>query len=172
MNSGFDPVVVAPSLWKVQTATQQTPFRFGGSQVPAHLGSRGSGMMRKKIVPYQQQERPVMRINRPQTIPRSVMGDGVKRKFDGSMMGSLERNVPSDRDRAMLMERFDKIREHLGKTVAGRSRIGRWEQAREDIVPLIQGANTFERLASVDDVISQFRTKMLGYFDLLDIYED
>ena len=69
MNTGFDPVVVAPSLWKVQTATQQRPFRFGGSQVPAHLGSRGSGMMRKDIVPYQQQDRPIMMINRPKVPP-------------------------------------------------------------------------------------------------------
>lgn len=44
MNSGFDPVVVAPGLWKTQTATQQRPFHFGGSQVPIHLGMRGSGM--------------------------------------------------------------------------------------------------------------------------------
>ena len=44
MNSGFDPVVVAPGLWRTQTATQQTPFHFGGSQVPIHLGMRGSGM--------------------------------------------------------------------------------------------------------------------------------
>lgn len=158
MNSGFDPVVVAPSLWKVQTQTQQRPFRFGGSQVPAHLGSRGSGMMK---------------INRPPNIPRPfAKGEGVKRKYDGSMTGSMGRAEPSDEDRAMLMARFDKIREHLGKTVAGRARIGRWEQARTDIVPLIQGASTFARLEKVDDVISQFRTKMLGVFDLLDIYED
>ena len=158
MNSGFDPVVVAPSLWKVQTQTQQRPFRFGGSQVPAHLGSRGSGMMK---------------INRPPNVPRPfAKGEGVKRKKDGSMSGSMGRAEPSDGDRAMLMERFDKIREHLGKTVAGRARIGRWEQARTDIVPLIQGASTFARLERVEDVISQFRTKMLGVFDLLEIYED
>jgi hypothetical protein len=72
----------------------------------------------------------------------------------------------------MLMARFDKIREHLGKTVAGRARIGKWEQAREDIIPLIMGASTFARLASVDDVINQFRTKMLGLFDMMDIYDD
>ena len=157
MNSGFDPVVVAPSLWKVQTQTQQRPFRFGGSQVPANLGGRGSGMMK---------------INRPRVPPPFAKGEGVKRKMDGSMTGSMDRAEPSDGDRAMLMARFDKIREHLGKTVAGRARIGKWEQAREDIVPLIQGASTFARLASVDDVINQFRTKMLGLFDLMDIYDD
>lgn len=158
MNGGFDPVVVAPSLWKVQTQTQQIPFRFGGSQVPANLGSRGSGMMK---------------INRPPNVPRPfAKGEGVKRKMDGSMTGSLNRAEPTDMDRAMLMERFDNIRGHLEKTVAGRARIGRWEQARVDIVPLIQGATTFSRLASVEDVINQFRTKMLGVFDLLDIYED
>jgi len=151
MNSGFDPVVVAPSLWKVQTQTQQRPFRFGGSQVPVHLGSRGSG---------------VMKINRPPNIPRPfAKGEGVKRKMDGSM-------EPTDADRARLMTRFDNIRGHLEKTVAGRARIGRWEQARVDILPLIQGASTFARLEGVEDVINQFRTKMLGVFDLLDIYED
>jgi hypothetical protein len=57
MNSGFDPVVVAPGKWKVQTATQQKPFRFGGSQVPIHLGMMGRGM----AVPFQH-TRPVMSI--------------------------------------------------------------------------------------------------------------
>ena len=44
METGFNPVVVAPSLWRVQTATQQKPFRFGGSQVPQRMG--GTGIMR------------------------------------------------------------------------------------------------------------------------------
>lgn len=57
MNTGFDPVVVAPGLWKTQTATQQMPFRFGGSQVPIHLGMMGRGM----AVPFQH-TRPVMSI--------------------------------------------------------------------------------------------------------------
>jgi hypothetical protein len=57
MNSGFDPMVVAPSLFKVQTKSQQVPFRFGGSQVPIHLGMRGSG---------------VAKINRPK-IPEAIM---------------------------------------------------------------------------------------------------
>jgi len=41
MNTGFSPIVVAPHLFKVQTATQQPPFKFGGSQVPKYLGGRG-----------------------------------------------------------------------------------------------------------------------------------
>ena len=57
MNSGFDPVVLAPGLWKTQTASQQTPFHFGGSQVPINLGMRGSG---------------VAKINRPK-IPEAIM---------------------------------------------------------------------------------------------------
>lgn len=57
MNSGFDPVVLAPGMWKTQTATQQTPFHFGGSQVPINLGMRGSG---------------IMKINRPK-IPEALM---------------------------------------------------------------------------------------------------
>lgn len=67
MNSGFDPVVLAPGLWKTQTATQQKPFRFGGSQVPIHLGMRGMGM----AVPFQQQERPVMSV-RPVRRPPNI----------------------------------------------------------------------------------------------------
>jgi hypothetical protein len=58
MNSGFDPVVVAPGLWKTQTASQQMPFHFGGSQVPIHLGMRGSGV---KAVPFKH-TRPEMSI--------------------------------------------------------------------------------------------------------------
>ena len=58
MNTGFDPMVVAPSLFKVQTKSQQVPFRFGGSQVPIHLGMRGKGV--------------VMKINRPK-IPEAIM---------------------------------------------------------------------------------------------------
>ena len=62
MNTGFDPMVVAPSLFKVQTKSQQPPFRFGGSQVPQHLGMRGSGDMR---------------INRPK-IPEALMRERLK----------------------------------------------------------------------------------------------
>jgi len=57
MNSGFDPVVASPGRWKVQTATQQKPFHFGGSQVPIHLGMMGRGV----AVPFQH-TRPVMSI--------------------------------------------------------------------------------------------------------------
>ena len=65
MNTGFDPVVVAPGLFKTQTASQQMPFRFGGSQVPIHLAMRGSGMG----------ERPVMSI-RPVRRPPKMSGSG------------------------------------------------------------------------------------------------
>jgi hypothetical protein len=37
MNSGYYPVVVNPGLKRVQTQSQQTPFYFGGSQVPTNL---------------------------------------------------------------------------------------------------------------------------------------
>jgi len=67
MNSGFDPVVVAPGLFKTQTASQQMPFHFGGSQVPIHLGMRGSGM----AVPFQH-TRPVMSI-RPVKPPAGLV---------------------------------------------------------------------------------------------------
>lgn len=61
MNTGFDPVVVAPGIWKTQTASQQMPFRFGGSQVPIHLGMMGSGM-RKAVMADIKVDRPVMSI--------------------------------------------------------------------------------------------------------------
>ena len=64
MNSGFEPVVVAPGRWKVQTATQQKPFRFGGLQVPLHLGMLGSG-----IDDMNKMGRSVMKINRPPVGP-------------------------------------------------------------------------------------------------------
>ena len=64
MNSGFEPVLVAPGRWKVQTATQQKPFRFGGSQVPLHLGMLGSG-----IDDMNKMGRSVMKINRPPVGP-------------------------------------------------------------------------------------------------------
>ena len=43
------PIVVSPHLFKVQTATQQLPFKFGASQVfvSKHLGGRG--MMRISV---------------------------------------------------------------------------------------------------------------------------
>ena len=57
MNSGFFPKVVAPSGFKSQTKSNefQTPFFFGGSQVPVVLalpepiynGSKGSGISKK-----------------------------------------------------------------------------------------------------------------------------
>ena len=47
MNSGFDPLVVAPGKFKIQTASanNQASFHFGGSQVPLHLGMRGTGTL-------------------------------------------------------------------------------------------------------------------------------
>jgi hypothetical protein len=47
MNSGFDPLVVAPGKFKIQTASanDQASFHFGGSQVPLHLGMRGTGTL-------------------------------------------------------------------------------------------------------------------------------
>lgn len=53
MNGGFDPVVVNPSGFRVQRASQQTPFYFGGSQVPIHMATGGG----------------IMRINRPPVLP-------------------------------------------------------------------------------------------------------
>lgn len=51
MNSGFNPLVVAPGRFRVQTMSDelQTPFFFGGSQVPSGLmmskkSYSGSGM--------------------------------------------------------------------------------------------------------------------------------
>ena len=40
MNSGFNPIVVSPSGFKVQRASQQAPFHFGGSNMPM-LSGRG-----------------------------------------------------------------------------------------------------------------------------------
>jgi hypothetical protein len=70
MNSGFDPMVVAPSLFKVQTKSQQPPFRFGGSQVPRHLGVSGGA---------------VMKINRPK-IPEAIMRERMMVQPSGSGM--------------------------------------------------------------------------------------
>lgn len=42
MNSGYFPVVVAPGV-RPQTADQQAPFFFGGSQVPSSLMGIGGG---------------------------------------------------------------------------------------------------------------------------------
>ena len=77
MNSGFDPVVAAPGMWKVQTATQQKPFRFGGSQVPIHLAMSGRGMPRE-AVPFQH-TRPVMSI-RPVRRPPPGFGPVIDRE--------------------------------------------------------------------------------------------
>ena len=57
MNGGFDPVVVNPSGFRVQRASQQTPFYFGGSQVPIHIATGGG----------------IMRINRPPIKPAFLM---------------------------------------------------------------------------------------------------
>ena len=51
MNSGFSPAVINPSGFKIQRQSQQMPFFFGGSQVPLHLGMRGSGMTSSKVKP-------------------------------------------------------------------------------------------------------------------------
>lgn len=65
MNSGFEPVVMYPGGFKIQRQSQQTPFYFGGSQVPVHMatgGMEGSGA--------------VMRINRPPVRPPSLAMSG------------------------------------------------------------------------------------------------
>lgn len=59
MNSGFDPMIVAPSLFRRQTASQQAPFHFGGSQVPLHLGMKGRGMTSSKVKPEPKPKEPV-----------------------------------------------------------------------------------------------------------------
>ena len=38
-------MIVAPSLFRRQTASQQAPFHFGGSQVPLHLGMTGGRIL-------------------------------------------------------------------------------------------------------------------------------
>jgi hypothetical protein len=65
MNSGFNPVVVNPSSFRIQRQSQQMPFHFGGSQVPVHMatgGMEGMGV--------------VMRINRPPVRPPSLAMSG------------------------------------------------------------------------------------------------
>ena len=39
MNSGFIPKVVNPSGFRIQTASQQPPFYFGGT-TPSYLGGK------------------------------------------------------------------------------------------------------------------------------------
>lgn len=59
MNSGFSPVVVNPSGFKVQRQSQQPPFYFGGSQVPIQKMA-GSGVMKINRPPV---FTPIMRKN-------------------------------------------------------------------------------------------------------------
>ena len=54
MNSGFFPKVVFPNGYSQQTKSNETPFYFGGSQVPQSLGLsrhrdyvKGSGIHKK-----------------------------------------------------------------------------------------------------------------------------
>ena len=63
MNGGFDPVVANPSGFRVQRASQQTPFYFGGSQVPVHIATGGG----------------IMRINRPPVIT-PIMRERITKK--------------------------------------------------------------------------------------------
>lgn len=50
MNSGYYPNVINNKP-RIQTASIQKPFYFGGSQVPNNLNmSKGSGIITKKLV--------------------------------------------------------------------------------------------------------------------------
>lgn len=89
MNSGFDPLVVNPYGFKIQTQTQQTPFYFGGSQVPVHMMT-GGGMPRE-AVPFIQPKRPVMSIRPVRRLPK-MSGSGGKQV------------VPSVNERGILEE--------------------------------------------------------------------
>jgi hypothetical protein len=91
MNTGFDPVVVAPGLWKTQTATQQMPFRFGGSQVPIHLGMMGRGMPRE-AVPFQH-TRPVMSIRPIRRPPPFMKGSGASASVGDEEMVRIENRI-------------------------------------------------------------------------------
>jgi hypothetical protein len=61
MNSGFSPAVVNPSGFKVQRQSHQTPFYFGGSQVPLqHMvgrGMKGGRIMPQPIIALSREER-------------------------------------------------------------------------------------------------------------------
>jgi hypothetical protein len=113
MNSGFDPVVLAPGLWKTQTATQQTPFHFGGSQVPINLGMRGSG---------------INKINRPK-IPEALMRE--------RMMGEGASSSVMPMDSAIKKQIQYEIRRLGGKkTRKGKMVDDALKEAGSDIVKL------------------------------------
>ncbi len=50
----YHPTIEKPGTFKVQTASQQAPFYFGGSQVPLSLGLDnhiyGEGIGKKKYI--------------------------------------------------------------------------------------------------------------------------
>ena len=80
MNSGFSPAVVNPSGFKVQRQSQQTPFYFGGSQVPLQQ-MIGSG---------------VMKVNRPPVHLGMRGGMLVEAEDDEIYINDLQNNILVD----------------------------------------------------------------------------
>ena len=82
MNSGFNPKVVAPSAFRVQTATQQRPFYFAGSYVPTYLGDAPHHFVRdaagNDVTEYVRKHRGRMK-------GKGMTGGAAIRKADGTI---------------------------------------------------------------------------------------
>jgi len=124
MNGGFDPVVVNPSGFKIQRQSQQTPFYFGGSQVPIHIATGGG----------------IMRINRPPVRPPSLAMTGgmmVEATIDevdvrSSTMRQLKEFLNETMDLLMAEE------QEVGTSVNLRNKMRRFSAIRRRIINMIK----------------------------------
>lgn len=135
MNSGFNPVVVSPSGFKVQRQSQQMPFHFGGSQVPVHIMTGGG----------------TMRINRPPVIPPHLA------KMSGRGGGASIEDKKLDNDLKYLEDRIAFILEVLLKN----SRVRGYEDNGEKYDRIRDRFMTFNRVAANQGMSKKERKRRL-----------
>jgi hypothetical protein len=157
MNSGFSPVVVNPSGFKVQRQSQQMPFHFGGSQVPIHMMT-GGGMPRE-AVPFKQQGRPVMSI-RPIRKPPPHLA-----KMSGSGGAASIEDKKLDYELKILEDRIAFMLEVLLKN----SKIRGYEDNGEKYDRIRNRFMAFNRVASNQGMSKKERKERLK--DIIDFAE-
>ena len=98
MNSGFNPVVVAPSAFRVQRASQQIPFHFGASSV-APMMMRGGGIGSSKGTVKQE----ILKL-----IMSKGMEEGIPHRTLVELQGLMRREI-ADMDSSELQEAFSHL---------------------------------------------------------------
>ena len=101
MNTGFIPVVVSPSGFKVQRASQQAPFHFGGSPLPMYSGR---GIISSRVYPSKS---PATMIKDIQAI---LSKKGLEEDIPKKVMTELKKSLKDEQSDMSVAELEDALR--------------------------------------------------------------